>query len=68
MSADCYGVDDFQKGFALMQDIEQYKRIFDRYGGMMRAKQLDQERVFYRNVQKLIQEGFVEKIRTDYYR
>lgn len=51
-----------------MQDIEQYKRIFDRYGGMMRAKQLDQERVFYRNVQKLIQEGFVEKIRTGYYR
>lgn len=50
-----------------MRNIEWYKRIFDRYGGMMRAKQLEQENIFYRNIQKLIREGYVEKIRTGYY-
>lgn len=50
-----------------MRDIEWYKRIFERYGGMMRAKQLNQENVFYRNIQELIREGYVEKIRTGYY-
>ena len=44
-----------------------YKEIFDRYGGMMRAKQLDAEKVFYAKRQKLIQNGYIEKVRTGYY-
>ena len=44
-----------------------YKEIFDRYDGMMRAKQLDEEKVFYAKRQKLIQNGYIEKVRTGYY-
>ena len=49
-----------------MCDVEQYKAIFDRYGGMMRTRQLEEENIFYRKIQKLIQEGYVEKIRYGY--
>ena len=44
-----------------------YKEMFDRYDGMMRAKQLDAEKVFYAKRQKLIQDGYIEKVRTGYY-
>lgn len=44
-----------------------YKEIFDRYGGIMRAKQLDAEKVFYAKRQRLIKNGYVEKVRTGYY-
>ena len=44
-----------------------YKEIFDRYDGMMRAKQLDAEKVFYAKRQKLIKNGYIEKVRTGYY-
>ena len=48
-------------------DAGYYKEIFDRYDGMMRAKQLDEEKVFYAKRQKLIQNGYIEKVRTGYY-
>lgn len=48
-------------------DAGYYKEIFDRYDGMMRAKQLDEEKVFYAKRQKLIQHGYIEKVRTGYY-
>ena len=50
-----------------MCDIQHYKEIFDRYGGMMRTTQLAQEKVFYAQRQQLIEEGYIEKIRTGYY-
>lgn len=50
-----------------MYDVEYYKSIFDRYGGMMRTTQLAEEKVFYQQRQKLMEEGFVEKIRRGYY-
>ena len=50
-----------------MYDIEYYKRIFDRYGGMMRTTQLAEEKVFYQNREKLIEDGYVEKVRRGYY-
>lgn len=50
-----------------MYDIGQYKEIFDQYGGMMRARQLDKEKIFYRKLQRLIADGYVEKIRPGYY-
>ena len=48
-------------------DAGYYKEIFDRYDGMMRAKQLDEEKVFYAKRQKLIRNGYIEKVRTGYY-
>lgn len=50
-----------------MCDVQHYKEIFDRYGGMMRTTQLAQEKVFYAQRQQLIEEGYIEKIRTGYY-
>ena len=46
-----------------MKGIEEYKKIFDAYGGIMRTKQLQAENVLYRPLQKLIQQGCVEKVR-----
>ena len=50
-----------------MYNIEYYKRIFDRYGGMMRTTQLAEEKVFYQHREKLIADGYVEKVRRGYY-
>lgn len=50
-----------------MYDVTYYKRIFDQYGGMMRAKQLEAEKVFYQKRQQLINDGYIEKVRTGYY-
>lgn len=50
-----------------MKAIEEYKKIFDKYGGMMRAKQLQAEDILYRPLQKLIEQGCVEKVRYGYY-
>lgn len=52
---------------SLMYDIEYYKKIFDRYGGMMRTTQLAEEKVFYQHREKLIEDGYVEKVRRGYY-
>ena len=50
-----------------MKNIQEYKRIFEKYGGMMRAKELQKEKILYRPLQKLLQQGHVEKIRYGYY-
>lgn len=50
-----------------MQEIQYYKTLFERYGGMMRTQQLAAEKVFYLQREKLIAEGYIEKIRTGYY-
>ena len=50
-----------------MHDVQYYKSIFDKYGGMMRTTQLAEEKVFYPQREKLIADGYVEKIRRGYY-
>lgn len=50
-----------------MGNLEQYKNIFDRYGGMMRTKELEAENIRYRKVQQLMDAGRVEKVRYGYY-
>ena len=50
-----------------MKSVEEYKEIFNRYGGMMRSRELQQERILYRPLQKLIECGLVEKVRYGYY-
>jgi predicted transcriptional regulator of viral defense system len=50
-----------------MNNVEYYKIIFERYGGMMRTKELQAEKIFYRNIQELIQAGYIEKVRFGYY-
>lgn len=50
-----------------MHDAQYYKSIFDKYGGMMRTTQLAEEKIFYPQREKLITDGYVEKIRRGYY-
>ena len=50
-----------------MYDVQYYKEIFDRYGGMMRTTQLSGEKVFYPQRQKLMEDGHIEKVRRGYY-
>lgn len=50
-----------------MHDVQYYKSIFDKYGGMMRTTQLVEEKIFYPQREKLIADGYVEKIRRGYY-
>ena len=50
-----------------MHDVQYYKSIFDKYGGMMRTTQLAEEKIFYPQREKLITDGYVEKIRRGYY-
>lgn len=50
-----------------MHYVQYYKSIFDKYGGMMRTTQLAEEKIFYPQREKLIADGYVEKIRRGYY-
>ena len=50
-----------------MHDVQYYKSIFDKYGGMMRTTQLAEEKIFYPQREKLIADGYVKKIRRGYY-
>ena len=50
-----------------MQDVQYYKSIFDRYGGVMRTTQLAEEKVFYPQREKLLEDGYIEKVKRGYY-
>ena len=50
-----------------MHDVQYYKNIFDTYVGMVRTTQLAGEKIFYPQREKLIADGYVEKIRRGYY-
>ena len=66
LSAPTIKMSKSKKGVALL-DIQYYKSVFDNHGGMMRTKELDQEKIRYRNIQQLIEAGYVEKVRYGYY-
>lgn len=51
-----------------MMNIEKCKKVFDEHGGMVQSKHLQEAKIFYRQLQKLIEQGYVEKIRYGYYR
>lgn len=50
-----------------MRDRGSIKRIFEQYGGMMRTAQLTAEKVYYKDILRLMQEGYIEKVRWGYY-
>ena len=51
-----------------MKSSEEYKAIFDKYNGLARTQQLQEDGLAYRPLQKLIEQGYVEKVRYGYYR
>lgn len=50
-----------------MRPIHEIKTLFDAHDGMLRTVELYKARVFYKDIQSLIAEGIVEKIRYGYY-
>ena len=50
-----------------MKRADEYKKIFERYDGMMRTKDLQKEKIQYRTLQRLIDQEVVEKVRYGYY-
>lgn len=48
-------------------DGKHYQDIFEKYGGMMRTRELEQEKIYYRNIRQLMEAGLVEKVRYGYY-
>ena len=50
-----------------MKPVEEVKQIFDEHGGMLRTRELYAHKVFYNDVQQLVKDGLVEKIRYGYY-
>jgi predicted transcriptional regulator of viral defense system len=50
-----------------MRSIEDIKSIFADGGGMMRTAQLSAAKVFYKDIQQLMADGMIEKIRYGYY-
>ena len=51
----------------VMKTLEDVKQVFDKNNGFLRTKQLYENHIFYNDIRKFIQEGFVEKIRYGYY-
>ena len=50
-----------------MKRADEYKKTLDRYGVMMRTKDLQKEKIQYRTLQRLIDQEVVEKVRYGYY-
>ena len=50
-----------------MHGIQDVKEIFAQHGGIMRRTELSQEKIYYHEITKLINEGLIEKVRTGYY-
>lgn len=50
-----------------MKTLEDYRTIFDYFGGLMTTADLNKHNIGYRQIQRLIEDGSVEKIRHGYY-
>ena len=47
-----------------MRNIDTIRSVFDSHGGMMRTGDLSREKIYYADIQWLIREGYIEKVRT----
>ena len=50
-----------------MRNIDMIRSVFDAHDGMMRTGDLSREKIYYSDIQWLIREGCIEKVRTGYY-
>lgn len=49
------------------RNIDILKEIFSAYNNVMSTAELKAKKIYYSNIQQLLQEGFIEKIRRGYY-
>lgn len=50
------------------RDTEILGKIFGKYDYIMTAAQLNAEKLYYRDIQRMLEEGLIEKVRRGYYR
>ena len=50
-----------------MRKLEEIKKMFADHSGMLRTSDLSHARIYYKDIQMLIEKGLIEKIRTGYY-
>ena len=50
-----------------MKPVEEIRQMFENSGGMLRTKELYAGKVFYSDIQQLIKNAHIEKIRYGYY-
>jgi len=50
-----------------MLPMNEIKVIFDKQNGMMRTHELHEARIYYKDIQSLIEQGIIEKVRYGYY-
>ena len=48
-----------------MRNVDTIRSLFDAHDGMMRTGNLSREKIYYADIQWLIREGYIEKVRTD---
>ena len=49
------------------KDIKVLKKIFSNYNCVMTAAQLNAEKLYYREIHRMLDEGLIEKINRGYY-
>lgn len=49
------------------KDIEIFRRIFSNYDYIMTTAQLNCEKLYYRDIQRMLEEGLIEKVKRGYY-
>lgn len=49
------------------RNIDIFKEIFSAYNNVMSTAELKAKKIYYSDIQQLLQEGFIEKIRRGYY-
>jgi hypothetical protein len=49
-----------------MKEYSEVKQLFEKYNGMMRTYQLSAEKIYYNDIQDMVREGLVEKVRYGY--
>ena len=50
-----------------MNMVNDIKMIFEQHGGIMQTSQLEENGIYYKKLQQLIEEGEVEQVRRGYY-
>lgn len=50
-----------------MKSIDETRELFARYDNVMRTEELTENKIYYRNIQILLADGIIEKLKQGYY-
>lgn len=46
-----------------MKSIDEIRKLFARYDNVMRTEELTENKIYYRNIQSLLADGMIEKLK-----